>query len=176
MKRWIFVTAICLALFIVGASPARAQQVVEGYTFVRGPIGTQVCLGKWVPPKDVALSGYCDGQVVDVAQLTAVSAGLSADRLNQTLSYLSAIDQRLAISNEQVERLIEATVKAHTSIDEQVRLVSELLHEAVARRFDALREEILADDRFREELSRLKEEILKEVEKHYTKKPAQPAK
>lgn len=172
MKKLICVTAIWLVFFIAGTSPVQSQtQVVEGYTFMSGDRGPQVCLGRWVPPRDVALPGVCDGQVVDVAQLTAISARLSADRLDQLLLALAAIDQKLAVNNDQVKQLIEATVNTQTSIDQQVKQVSELLSETITKRFDALPEEILANNLFREEITKLKEDILREVEKHYSKQP-----
>jgi hypothetical protein len=172
MKTLICITAIWLVFFIAGVSSVQSQtEMVEGYTFIRGATGPQVCLGRWVPSKDVALPGVCEGQIVDVAQLTAISARLSADRLNQILFALASIDQKLAVNNDQIKRLIEATVNTQTSIDQQVGQVSELLHDAITKRFDALPEEILANDLFKEELTKLKEDILKEVEKHYSKQP-----
>jgi hypothetical protein len=172
MKTLICITAVWLVFFIAGVSSVQSQtEMVEGYTFIRGATGPQVCLGRWVPSKDVALPGVCEGQIVDVAQLTAISARLSADRLNQILFALASIDQKLAVNNDQIKRLIEATVNTQTSIDQQVGQVSELLHDAITKRFDALPEEILANDLFKEELTKLKEDILKEVEKHYSKQP-----
>ena len=169
MKTLICITTIWLVFFIVGASSVQSQtQVVEGYTFIRGGTGPQVCLGRWVPPKDVALPGVCEGQVVGVDQLTAISTRLSADRLDQLLLALTSIDQKLAVNNDQLKRLIEATVNTQTSIDQQVRQVSEFLRETITKRFDALPEEILANDLFKEELTKLKEDILKEVENHYS--------
>lgn len=172
MKTFICIAAIWLALFVAGASSVRCQtQVVEGYTLLNSGRGTVVCLGRWVPPTDIALPGVCEGQMVDVAQLTAISTRLSADRLDQVFFALTSIDQKLAVTNDQLERLIEATVKTQTSIDEQVRQVSELLTQTITERFDTLPEEILANDSFKEEIAKLKEDILKEVEKHYSARP-----
>lgn len=172
MKTLICITTIWLVFFIVGASSVQSQtQVVEGYTFIRGGTGPQVCLGRWIPPKDVALPGVCEGQVVGVDQLTAISTRLSADRLDQLLLALTSIDQKLAVNNDQIKRLIEATVNTQTSIDQQVRQVSEFLRETITKRFDALPEEILSNDLFKEEITKLKEDILKEVEKHYSTRP-----
>jgi hypothetical protein len=84
---------------------------------------------------------------------------------------LFSIDQKLALNNDQVNRLIEVTVTTQTSIDQQVSQVGELLYETIARRFDALPEEILSNDLFREELRKLKEDILKEVERNYSRRP-----
>jgi hypothetical protein len=172
MKTLICVTTIWLVFFIAGVSSVQSQtEMVEGYTFIRGATGPQVCLGRWIPSRDVALPGVCEGQIVDVTQLTAISARLSADRLNQIILVLTAIDQKLADNNNEINQLIEATVNTQTAIDQQVGQVSELLHDAITKRFDTLPEEILANDLFKEELTKLKEDILKEVEKHYTKQP-----
>jgi hypothetical protein len=175
MKTLICVTTIVLVFFIVGVSSVQSQtQVVDGYTFIRGASGAQVCLGRWVPSRDVALPGVCDGQIVDVTQLTAISARLTADRLDQILLALASLDQKLAINNDQVKQLIEANVKTQTSIDQQVRQVSDLLRETITKRFDTLPEEILANDLFKKEIEKLKEDILKEVEKHYPR-PSTPS-
>jgi hypothetical protein len=166
-----------LLLLIAGASPAWPEaQVVEGYTVVRGPAGPVVCLGRWVPSRDVALPGVCDGQLVDMTQLSAISNRVSADRLEQMLSFLAAIDQKLAVNNEQMRQLTETTVKVQASIEQQSRQVGDLLQEAIARRFEALPEEIVENALFKEELARLRQDILKEVEKHYAKRPVTPAK
>ncbi len=165
--------AICTVLFITGGLPVRSQaQESEGYTFLRGTSGSQVCLGRWIPSSDVAQPGVCQGQLVDVSQFTAISARQSAEKLDQLLLTLSSIDQRLAVSNDQLNRLIEATVNTQASIDEQARQAGEFLRDTITRRFDALPEEILSNSAFREELMKLKEDILKEVERHYSQQPA----
>src|SRR5208282_917301 len=169
MKILIGVTTIWVVFFIVGLSSVRCQtQEIEGYTIVRTVAGPQVCLGRWVPPRDVGLAGVCEGQMMDLSQLTAISARQSAEKLDQLLLSLASIDQKLAVSNNQVNRLIEATVNTQTSIDRQVGQVSELLRETITKRFDALPEEILANDAFKKEITKLKEDILQEVEKHYS--------
>jgi hypothetical protein len=171
--RTIYAAAIWTMFLIAAALPVRSEaQTAEGYTFITGAGGAQVCLGRWVPSRDVALPGFCEGQLVDLAQFTAISSRLSADRLDQMLFALGSIDQRLALNNEQVSLLIEATVNTRTAIDEQGRLAGELLQETIARRFDSLPDEILANDAFREELAKLKKDILKEVERLYQKRPA----
>jgi len=134
---------------------------------ISGPLGPQVCMGRWLPPKDVALPGMCEGQLVDVAQFSAVYTKASADRLDQVILLLGLMDQKLAISIDQVNRLLESMVKTQTAVEQQTNQTGELLQETINKRFDALSEEILASDQFREELLRLKEDILKEVEKRY---------
>lgn len=173
MKKTISLLAICLGFLMIVASPAIAQtRVVGGYTFVGGGRGPQVCLGQWIPSEDIAAPGTCQGQLVDVSQLTAVSAGQSADRLAQVLVSLDSIDQRLADSNEQLRRLIDATMDTRDSIDRQVKNTSEIMHGIIMRRFDELPAEMLESKEFKEEITKLKEEILSDIEKLY---PAQKA-
>ena len=177
MKTLFCVATTLLVFFIVSVSSVQSQtQVVEGYTLIRGSSGTVVCLGRWIPSRDVALPGTCEGQVVDLTQLSAVSSRQTVDRLEQILFALASLDQKLAVNNDQIKQLIEANVKTQTSIDHQVSQVSDLLREAITTRFDTLPDEMLTKDSFRKELEKLKEDILKEVEKYYTKKPAAPVK
>jgi len=173
MKTLVCVVIIGILFSIVGVSSVQSQtQEVDGYTLIRGPLGTSVCLGRWVPSRDIALPGVCEGQMVDVTQLTAISSKVTADRLDQMLLALASLDQKLATNNDLLKQLIETNVKTQTSIDQQVRQVSDLLRETITSRFDALPEEILANDLFKKEIEKLKEDILKEVEKHYLKQPA----
>jgi hypothetical protein len=171
MKIFFSISTICLVIFCIGVSPVRSQpQVVEGYTFIQGTSGTQVCLGRWIPPTDVALPGVCDGQLMNLPQLTAISSRISADKLDQILGTLSSIDQRLAVNNDQIRQLIDATANTQDSIDQQVSQVNEMLRETITKRFDALPGEVLANDSFKAEITKLKEDILKEVEKRYPKR------
>ena len=168
MKTFIRIAAVCLAFFSIGVSPVRSQtQVVEGYTFIQGANGTQVCLGRWIPPTDVALPGVCEGQIMNLPQLTAISSRISAEKLDQILGTLSSIDQRLAVNNDQIRQLINATANTQNSIDQQTSQVNEMLREMISSRFDALPGEILKNDQFKEEITKLKEDILSEVEKRY---------
>ena len=174
MKTFICITALWLAFFIAGTSSQ--SQAGEGYTFITGERGPQICVGSWIPPRDVGLSGFCDGQVFSLSQLSAISAKQTVDRLDQLLGVLTSIDQRLAVSYDQINLLLQATVNTQASIDQQVRQGNNLLSATITRRFDALPKEILDDDLFRKELTKLKEGILEEVEKQYLKRPSPPAK
>jgi hypothetical protein len=165
MKKISCIFTIGLILFVTGVSSVRSQtQVVEGYTLVRSGTGTLVCLGRWVPSRDIALPGVCEGELVDINHFNAVSSRMTSDKLDQMLLALSSLDQKLAINNEQIKKLIDVNVKTQTSIDEQVRQVSDLLHETITKRFEGLPGEILEDESFKKELEKLKEDILKEVE------------
>jgi len=173
MKTLLRGVVLWFAFFISGTPPAWSQgQDIEGYTFVQGTSGGLVCLGTWTPSRDVAMPGSCDGPLVDVAQLTALSSRQSADRLDQLLSAMSSIDQRLAASSDQLERLIEVTVNNQASVDLQVRQAGEALGDAISRRFDELSEEMVANDAFKVALAKLKEDILKEVDRRYLPRPA----
>ncbi|MEW6571674.1 MAG: hypothetical protein AB1390_10990 [Nitrospirota bacterium] len=168
MRKIVFVVIGTLFQMLCASSTQSQTQVIEGYTFIRGATGPAVCLGRWVPPRDITLPGVCEGQLVDLTQLSAVSARLSADRLGQILLALDSLDQKLSINNDQIKQLIEVNLKTQTAIDQQVKQISNLLREAVTERFDALPAEILSNDLFKEELEKLKQDILKEVEKHYS--------
>ncbi|MGD1075504.1 MAG: hypothetical protein ABR903_05430 [Thermodesulfovibrionales bacterium] len=172
MKTLFCVTTISLLFITVGLSSAHSQtQEFEGYTIVKTIAGQEVCLGTWVQPDDVALSGYCQGQMIDSAQLSAISARQSTERLDQLLLTLASIDQRLADNNDQVKGLIQATVNAQLAIEQQAGQISEFLQETITKRFDALPKEMIANDLFKKELAKLKEDILQEVEKSYSKLP-----
>ncbi len=171
MKTLSCITALWLVFLISGASPAQGQG--EGYTFITSERGPQICIGRWIPPTDVGLAGFCDGQVFGLPQLSAISAKQTVDRLDLLLGVLTSIDQRLAVSNDQISQLIQANVNTQTSIEQQVRRGGELLRDTISRRFDNLPKEILANDLFKEELRKLKEDILREVEKQYS--TGQPA-
>lgn len=157
----------------MGASPVRSQtQEIDGYTIVGGALGPQVCLGKWVPSSDVVMPGTCNGQLVGPDQLAAISSRLSADRLDKLLFALSSIDQKLAVNNDQVFQLLKTSAETQSLLGEQVSQANEFLRGAIAGRFDKIPEELLSSDLFRDELEKLKEDILKEVEKYYSKLPA----
>jgi len=163
MKKLIYFATIWLVLFIMGSSIQCQAQEAEGYTFIRGAMGPQVCLGRYIPPTGDAVSGVCEGQLLDLVQFNAISTKLSADRLDQAIQVLEAINNKLAVNNDKVDRLVEATVAAQASIDRQSRGLSE----TIEKRFEAIPEELLANDLFKRELKKLKAEILGEIERRY---------
>lgn len=173
MKKIVFAGAICIAFVLAGPGPAASEQ---GYTVIMTERGPQVCVGAWIPPRDVGLAGECQGQIMSFQQFSAISARQSADALNQLAPALSAIDQKMAVTNEQMSRLIEATVNTQAAIERQVNQVSEFLGETITEKFRAIPEELLADERFKKELTKIKKEILEEVEKRYPPAQRTPAK
>lgn len=169
VKKVICVTALWFTCIIVSVSSVQAQiQEIEGYTVIRGGTGSIICLGRWVPSAEVGKPGVCEGKMVDVSQLTAISTKQTAERLDQLLLVLDSIDQRLADNNLQIERLIEATINTQELLDQQVGQVGELLYDTISSRVDALSRRVLANDTFKKELEKLKEDILTDVKKSYS--------
>lgn len=168
--RYAIVTALTLFMIglITGAATVQAQ---EEHTFITNAWGQQVCLGRWVPSTALGQSGTCEGQLVGVPQLTAISTRQSVERLDQLIAVLASIDLKLDISNEQLGRLIEETVKSRTTTGLPPAQVSEFLRETITKRFDTLPRGFLVNDFIMEEITRIKEDILKEVETHYATVP-----
>lgn len=180
MKTLICVAAILLMLFVANVSTVQSQtQDIEGYTVFSGAMGPQICVGKWIPSTDPIMPGVCDGQIVGISQLAAVSARQSVEKLDKLLLALNSIDQKLAINNDQIFMLLKATANPPVSpgspgsIDQQLKQVGELLREAVSQKFDELPDKIMANDIFNREITSLKKDILKEVERQYSRQPGQ---
>ncbi len=162
MKKLVCATAICLIFVLSGAAPVWSL-VIDEYTVINGPGGPQVCLGRWVRPTDISLPGSCQGQMIDIAQLSAVSSRQTVDKLDQVLNVLASIDARLALSNDQLAQLVKAAVPSRSS-NEQSRQERDLLLDAVSKRFEAIPKEITSADLLRKELPKLKQDILQEIE------------
>ena len=77
-------------------------------------------------------------------------------------------------NSKQLETLIQVTENTKTSIDTQVAQVGEILRESISLRFDTLLVQLINDDLFKEELIRLKEEILAEIDSVYFAEPSEP--
>lgn len=175
MKNIIYIVVLWLLCIVAGTAAAQSPEG-EGYTFITTERGPQICIGRWIPPRDVGLAGACDGQVMGLPQLSAISAKQTVDRLDQLLQALASIDQKLAVSNDQMTQFLQSAANSQTLLEQQVRKNDELLRDAINRRFADLPGEILDNEAFREELEKLKEDILGEVNKRYTPRPAPAAK
>ena len=163
------ITASCLAILIILASPTYSQD--EGYTFITSSDGHKVCLGSWVKSDDVLKGGQCDGEIMSLSHFSALSSRSTVDRLDQLLVAISTLDEKMAENNDQLGLLIQATENTKASIDSQVDQVGEILRETISKRFDTFLVELLNDDLFKEELVRLKEEILNEIDSVYFSEP-----
>lgn len=168
MKTIIRIVAGCLFFLVVGSPVARSQ---EGYTFFMSSGGPRICIGQWIPPRGAGYAGSCEGTVMDLPQLTALSAKQTVDRLDQLLVTLNSIDQKMTTNIDQTNQLIKETRDTRKSIDTQVQQTNQLLHQTISQRFDALPQEMLANPAFKEELLHLKEDILDEVDKYYQPRP-----
>lgn len=171
MKQFIFGTAIWGMFMFVCASSVQSQtQEIGGYTVIRGGSSSIICVGRWVPSKEAGRPGVCEGQLADVSQLTAISTRQTAERLEQLLPFLESIDQKLADNTVQIERLIEATVNTQASIKRQGEQLGELMHDTISSRVDALSKRVLANDTFRQELEKLKQDILTDLKKYFSER------
>lgn len=174
VKKLICVTALWVLFIIICAPSVQAQtQEIGGYTVIRGGANSIICLGRWVPSTEAGRPGVCEGQMADVSQLTAISTRQTADRLDQLLIVLESIDQKLTDNNVQIERLIErlieATINTQASLNQQAGQVGELMHDTISTRVDALSRRVLANDTFRKELEKLKQDILTDIKKYYSR-------
>lgn len=169
MKTLIGIIAGCAVFLAVGLPAARSQ---DNYTFFMSSGGQRICIGKWNPPRGVGYGGSCDGTVMDMNQLTALSARQSADRLNEVLTALNSIDQKMATNVDQLNQLIAETRDTQKALNAEVQQTNKLLHATIAQRFDALPQELLNNPAFKDQLQRLKQDILDEVDKYYQPRPA----
>ncbi|HMK61210.1 MAG TPA: hypothetical protein VK452_08720 [Dissulfurispiraceae bacterium] len=163
MKKCIIVAAIMTVSMLSVFTLASFAQDDVPYTFLSGPSGPRVCLGSWKPSKDPALPGTCYGQTMDLNQFSASSSRLGAERLNSVIDILSSIDQRLSVNNAQMQNMLLAIGNMQRSMERQSYQDSGL-NEQINRRFNALPQEILANDAFRREINKLREDILKDVD------------
>ena len=104
--------------------------------------------------------------MIGVPQLTAISARQSIDRLDQLLTVLSSIGEKIDVSNDQLSLLIEVMANAQLAAQN-----NEVLRRAITQRFAALSLKLTDNETFKEEISSLKKDILKEVEKRYPTSP-----
>jgi len=121
------------------------------------------------------MPGFCQGQAADLAQLTAVSSKESAVKLDQIMHVLVSIDERLALNNSQIARLVQASVSSQSSNEQGIR-ARDILLEAISKRFDTMSGQIKSDDSLRKGLARLKQDILREVEESYSTRAETSAK
>jgi uncharacterized membrane protein len=164
MKTLRYATGIWLAFFIACATSAWSQ---EEYTFVADRYGQHVCIGRWVPSTTGAQGGTCEGEMIGLAQLSAISARQSLDKLDQLVTVLSSMSEKMDVSNEQLNLLIQVMANAQLAAQN-----NETLRRAITQRFAALSLELTDNEAFGEEISSLKKDILNEVEKRYPTTPA----
>jgi len=72
VKRLMCGSAIFFAFVCVSSVQAQTQEI-GGYAVIRAGTGSIICVGRWVPSREPGRPGVCEGQMADVAQLTAIS-------------------------------------------------------------------------------------------------------
>jgi hypothetical protein len=162
MKTLRYATGIWLALLFACVSSAWSQE----YTPIATVYGQQVCIGRWIPSTTGAQGGTCEGDMIGVQQLAAISARQSLDKLDQLVTVLASIGDKMDVSNDQLNLLIQVTANA-----QQAAQNNESLRRTIAQRFGALSLELTENEAFRAEISSLKKDILAAVEKRYPTNP-----
>ena len=151
------------AFAVISALPSGSlAQEPEGYSFFSGISGTQVCIGQYTSPSSDNVTGVCQGQMLGLDQFSAVAARQSADRLERIAAVLETIDEKLSANNRQLQLLTEVSADARM---DALRKEIDILNNAISQRFEAIPEDVIANSRFREELDRLRADIMAEVEK-----------
>ena len=148
--------------------PANAQsdpiQNYEGMVILPSTYGDLLCLGVW--NSDLK---RCDGPAVSSGALAAISAAKSVDKLEQIRLLLDKMNNGLSANTQ-------ALLSIQKSVDLQSRPVKESIKQAIAARFNAIPSGILTDDSVRNEIERLKKDILLEVDQSGPKSPGSSGK
>jgi hypothetical protein len=168
---------VCAAIVVGAPLCASAQGVVIGDGRVKTDSGEFVtsagqswaCLGaEWhdegtVPGKP-GTRYSCAGTVLDSATYTAISVGRSAVALAELKAALDGVALNVARSAESTDAL-------RRWIEDQLQRSSERLYETIAARFDAIPARALATQAARDELAKLREDVLAAVKANATQPP-----
>lgn len=160
-----FLFSVVLAFMLLNLNPPsmHAQsnpiQQYDGNIILPSTFEDLICLGNWNAEME-----RCEGSAVSSGALAAISAAKSADRLEQIRLLLNSINNTL-FENTQ------ALIDLRKSFDLQDAPATQSLREAIITRFDAVPTGILTEDLVKEELDRLRNDILEAVER---KNPAPP--
>ena len=164
-----FPIAIFVCTFLSLKAPsANAQsdqiQNYEGMVILPSTYGDLLCLGNW--NSDLK---RCDGPAVSSGALAAISAAKSVDKLEQIRLLLDKMNNGLSANTQ-------ALLNIQKSVDLQKRPAKESIKQAITTRFDAIPSGILTDDSVRNEIERLKQDILLEVDQSSLKSPSSSGK
>lgn len=160
---------LCAAIFASAPPGAHAQSVVVGEgrvktdagVFVRGGGRTWACLGAdWqdegTAPGSAGQRYSCAGTILDSETYTALSTAKTSLALGDLKSELDLVASNVATttrSTEAIRKWIEA----------QARGSNKLLAEAIAARFDALPQRLLANKALKDAIAKLREDVLAAV-------------
>lgn len=161
-----FLLSTMLFTFILSGMdlpPTHAQgnqiQRYDGNIILPSTFEDLICLGNWNEEL-----GRCEGAAVSSGALAAISAAKSADRLEQIRLLLNSINNKLSENTQ-------ALIDLRKSFELQDIPATQSLREAIITRFDTVPEGVLTGDSVREELNRLRDDILEAVER---RNPAPP--
>lgn len=134
---------------------AQSNQIqrYDGNVILPSTFEDLICLGNWNAELE-----RCEGSAVSSGALAAISAAKSADRLEQIRLLLDSIHNRLSENTQ-------ALLDLRKSFDLQNAPATQSLRQAIITRFDAVPAGILTDGLVKEELDRLRNDILGEVER-----------
>ncbi|TAJ99837.1 MAG: hypothetical protein EPO39_16395 [Candidatus Manganitrophaceae bacterium] len=165
MKASILVAMFAFAFLISDVPSARAQtppppQNFDGKVILPSTFGDLICLGGWD-----AESRRCNGAQVSSGGLAALSAMRSAEALERIQALLDTMSKTLSENTE-------AVLSIENSIEQQNRQAGESLRQAVAKKVDAVAETV-DDDSVKEALQKLKNDLLREIDRENPKPAAE---
>ncbi|NKE73243.1 hypothetical protein [Candidatus Manganitrophus noduliformans] len=128
-------------------------QQYDGNIILPSTFEDLICLGNWNAELE-----RCEGSAVSSGALAAISAAKSADRLEQIRLLLNSINNKLSENTQ-------ALIDLRNAFDLQGAPTTQSLREAIITRFEAVPSGILTEDSVKEELDRLRNDILGEVER-----------
>lgn len=166
MKASILVAMFAFAFLIPDVLSARAQtppppQNFDGKVILPSTFGDLICLGGWD-----AEARRCNGAQVSSGGLAALSAMRSAEALERIQALLDTMNKTLSENTE-------AVLSIELSIDQQNRQAGESLRQAISKRIDAAVETIGDDDSVKEALQKLKNDLLREIDRENPKPAAE---
>lgn len=163
MKFLFSMMIFVFTLLSINLSSTHAQgnpiQQYDGNIILPSTFEDLICLGNWNAELE-----RCEGSAVSSGALAAISAAKSADRLEQIRLLLNSINNKLSENTQ-------ALLDLRKSFDLQDAPATQSLRDAISTRFDAVPTGILTEDSVKEELDRLRNDILEAVER---KNPAPP--
>ena len=160
-----YIAMLLAVTFTVCATSVRshAQTITnfEGVDVVQGLYGSSICLGKMRGPQ-------CSGPMVP----SDAAAAIYARGINANLEQIRlALLELKTGTNDRLGQLADATNKTHRLMEQQFQQSNELLHETIVKLFDALPAKLLTDPLVKQEVQKLREDILKEVDRRIPKPP-----
>jgi hypothetical protein len=156
MKQILF-AAMLAGMFVSRVPSAYSQnnqiQNYDGVAIVPSSYGDLICLGNWNGD-----AGRCEGAAVSSGALAAISASKSADKLEQIRLLLETMNKGLSANTQALLNMQKSPIL-------QSLPAKDSLSEAIMTRFDAIPPGILAVDSVKQEIEKLKEDILQELDR-----------